>query len=184
MNALILLIAQLSISIEAPNVVVSWPATNWTWSLQSSVGGGAWETVTTAPETNGNQLAVRLPATDSVRFFRLVEATNTVFVSNGETNDFQVRVGQNQSPAQVWLVALTEPLPDNPTFMVRSGQARLFPPRYTDEGILRESESRGEYDWILQGYRVLVKIQDPITTPLLIRVIGGNYLAYARFVNP
>lgn len=184
---MLLLIAQLSISFEAPNVVVSWPATNWTWSLQSS-SGGAWETVTTAPETNGNQLAVRIPATDSVRFFRLVEATNTVFVRNGETNDFQVRVGQNQSPAQVWLVALTEPLPDNPTFMVRSGQARLFPPRYTDEGILRESESRGEYDWALQGYRVLVKIQDPITTPLVIRVIGGTqqnpYVAFGRFVNP
>lgn len=180
---LLLLLAQLSLSLEAPNVVVSWPATNWVWSLQSS-SGGTWETVTTAPETNGNQFVVRILATSSMQIFRLVEATNTVFVRNGETNDFQVRVGQNQFPTRVLLVALTEPLPDNPTFMVRSGQARLFPPRYTDTGILRESESRGEYDWILQGYRVLVEIQDPITTPLLIRVIGANYLAYAQFTNP
>lgn len=167
----LLLFAQLSISQQSNQITAQWSGN---WLLQSSTNMVQWHTE---------------PATNPAKFFRLVAPTNILcVVRNGETNDCVVPEGSNASPSFVWLAAITEPFPTHPTFMVRAGQAHLHPPRLTDEGILRTSESRGIYDSNLGAYTVTVEIQDRITTPLVIRVIGGTteqpYLAYARFVNP
>lgn len=169
-SLLLALVSQLAIYHQSNQVVVRWMGN---WSLQSSTNMVQWHTES---------------ATNAAKFFRLVAPTNILCViHNSETNDFVVPVGSNQYRSYVWLAAITEPLSAHPTFMVRSGQAHLHPP-VTDTGILRESESRGVYDAGIGAYCVTVDIQDRITTPLVIRVIGGTqaqpYLAYARFTNP
>lgn len=171
-SLLLALVSQLAIYHQSNQVVVRWMGN---WSLQSSTNMVQWHTE---------------PATNTIKFFRLVSPATSVFcvIRNGETNDFVVPVGSNQYRSYVWLAAITEPLSAHPTFMVRSGQAHLHPPLFTDVGILRESESRGVYDAGIRAYCVTVDIQDRITTPLVIRVIGGTqaqpYWAYARFTNP
>lgn len=174
---LLILIAQLSISHQSNQVTVQWTGN---WLLQSSTNLTTWQT-----EAATNFYTEPI---DRLKFFRLAGSTNVPIcvLHNGQTNDCIMPVGSNQFRSYVKLIAVTEPLPSNPTFMVRAGQAHLHPPLFTDTGILRESESRGIYD--NGGYYVMVETQDPITTPLVIRVIGGTpeqpYLAYARFTNP
>ena len=65
---------QLSISSSAGNVVLSWPAAQATFQLQStaSLAPSSWANVTNLPVQNGSVVTVTLPISPGTRFFRLV----------------------------------------------------------------------------------------------------------------
>jgi len=65
----------LSISLSAGNVVLSWPAAQPTFQLQStaSLTPPAWGNVLTSPVQNGGSLTVTLSAGPRTQFFRLIE---------------------------------------------------------------------------------------------------------------
>ena len=64
----------LSISGNPGNAILSWPATQPTFQLQSrtNLTQGAWSNVLTRPVQDGDRLAVTLPATPRTQFFRLL----------------------------------------------------------------------------------------------------------------
>ena len=64
----------LSINRGAANTVLSWPANQPTFQLQSSTNLvlGAWSNVATPPVQNGARLAVTLPNSPGIEFFRLL----------------------------------------------------------------------------------------------------------------
>ena len=65
---------QLSISSSAGNVVLSWPAAQAAYQLQStaSLAPSSWASVTNLPVQNGSALTVTLPVGSGTRFFRLL----------------------------------------------------------------------------------------------------------------
>jgi hypothetical protein len=66
--------AQLSISSASGNVFLSWPATEATFQLQSTVSlaPASWAAVSTSPVQNGNMLTVTLPVGAGTQYFRLI----------------------------------------------------------------------------------------------------------------
>ena len=65
---------QLSISSSAGNVVLSWPAAQAAYQLQStaSLAPSSWTSVTNLPVQNGSAQTVTLPVGSGTRFFRLI----------------------------------------------------------------------------------------------------------------
>lgn len=65
---------RLSVSRSPGNIVLSWPAAQATFQLQStaSLTSPAWANVATAPNQNGGTLSVTLPAGAGTLFFRLI----------------------------------------------------------------------------------------------------------------
>jgi hypothetical protein len=65
---------QLSISSSSGNIVLSWPAVQATFQLQSTanLAQASWVGVTNSPAQNGNTLTVTLPAGAGTQFFRLI----------------------------------------------------------------------------------------------------------------
>jgi hypothetical protein len=64
----------LSITPAAPNVVVSWPVTTASWTLQATPALGAtnqWSAVTNVPAVAGSQNTVTNGTTAGARFYRL-----------------------------------------------------------------------------------------------------------------
>ncbi len=66
--------AQLSISSGSGNVLLSWPATQATFQLQStaSLTPASWAAVSTQPVQNGGTLTVTLPVGAGTQYFRLI----------------------------------------------------------------------------------------------------------------
>jgi hypothetical protein len=64
----------LSIGASPGNTILSWPANEPTFQLQSSTNltQGTWTTITTTPVQNGDRLEVTLPTTPATQFFRLI----------------------------------------------------------------------------------------------------------------
>ena len=64
----------LSVSSSAGNIVLSWPAAQATFQLQStpSLSPASWAGVTNAPAPNGSTLTVTLPAGNGPQFYRLI----------------------------------------------------------------------------------------------------------------
>jgi hypothetical protein len=65
---------QLSSSVSAGNIVLSWPAVQGTFQLQatSDLATGTWTAVSTAPVQNGSTLTVTVPVGGGTQYFRLV----------------------------------------------------------------------------------------------------------------
>lgn len=65
---------QLSISSSSGNIVLSWPAVQATFQLQSTanLAPASWAGVTNSPAQNGSTLTVTLPAGAGTQFFRLI----------------------------------------------------------------------------------------------------------------
>ena len=64
----------LSITASPGNTILSWPANETTFQLQSRTNliQGTWTTITTTPVQNGDRLIVTLPTTPATQFFRLI----------------------------------------------------------------------------------------------------------------
>lgn len=65
---------QLSIGNSAGSIVLSWPAAQAAYQLQStaSLAPSSWASVTNLPVQNGSTLTVTLPGSSGTRFFRLI----------------------------------------------------------------------------------------------------------------
>jgi hypothetical protein len=65
---------QLSISSSSTNIVLSWPAVQFTYQLQfnTNLAPASWTTVTNAPVQNGSRLTVTMPVGSGKQFFRLI----------------------------------------------------------------------------------------------------------------
>ena len=66
---------KLSASHNGGNVVLSWPASNYGFSVQSRPSlsvGSSWTTLTNSPALVGTNWQVSLPATNTARFYQLV----------------------------------------------------------------------------------------------------------------
>jgi hypothetical protein len=65
---------QLSISRSSGNVILSWPAVQSTFQLQSTakLAPASWAGVTNSPVQNGSTLTVTLPVGAGTQFFRLI----------------------------------------------------------------------------------------------------------------
>jgi hypothetical protein len=63
-----------SIGASPANAILSWPATQPTFQLQSrtNLTQGTWTTITNTPVQNGDRLVVTLPTTPATQFFRLI----------------------------------------------------------------------------------------------------------------
>jgi hypothetical protein len=77
-----LLVPQLSIVPQGTNVIVSWPASATSFSLQQtfSINPANWNTVTNLISTTNNVNSVTFPATNDSAFFQL--ASPGTFPSN------------------------------------------------------------------------------------------------------
>jgi hypothetical protein len=64
----------LSIGASPGNTILSWPANEPTFQLQSrsNLTQGTWTNITTTPVQNGDRLEVTLPTTPATQFFRLI----------------------------------------------------------------------------------------------------------------
>jgi hypothetical protein len=69
-----LLLPQLQIQLAEANVLLSWPTNAPGFSLQTTLAlpSGAWNAVTNMPIPSGGMYQVRLPASGSASFYRLI----------------------------------------------------------------------------------------------------------------